>query len=121
MNVSSQKVRLLGSVVAAAATLCLAAGAQAGDREPALEQKNDDVVVRYADLNLESTEGARRLYARLATAADRACGYAPKSHALDRLLPYMTCYESTLDRAVEQIGSRQVRALHAARLDDSVG
>ena len=71
--------------------------------------------------DLATEEGARTLYARLAAAAERACGSAPRTLALTEHMRYRACYDSTLTRAVEKIGSQQVHALHAARTDSSVG
>jgi UrcA family protein len=121
MNAQTKKTRTLATVIACAGTFGLALAAHAGDVATAPVPRHDDVVVRYADLNLATEEGARTLYARLAAAAERACGSAPRTLALTEHMRYRACYDSTLTRAVEKIGSQQVHALHAARTDSSVG
>lgn len=119
MDVATKMSPIPGSLIAFAGTFGLALAAHAGDTAPA--PKRDDVVVRYADLNLTTVEGARTLYARLSSAAERACGNAPKTPALERQMQYKACYDGTLTRAVEKIGSQHVRSLHAARTDSKVG
>lgn len=121
MNTVTRTSRFPVLVLACAGTLGLASAAHAGDTGTARTDKYADVVVSYADLNLASAEGARALYARLSRAADRACGHTPKSRSLDQWMYYHACYDSTLDRAVEKIGSQNVHTLHAARTDSKVG
>ena len=118
MNTNHTKSRIVGQLVAFAGTFGVALAAQAG--EPRAD-RYADVVVSYADLNLATAAGARTLYARLSNAAERACGSFPTSPALEQRLQYKACYERTLNKAVEKVESQQVRALHAAHKDATVG
>jgi UrcA family protein len=99
-------------------TIGLAATAQAGDPEPV---KHDDVVVRYADLDLTSGAGTQVLYARLSFAAKKACGNEPRLQELRASQLYRECFDRTLDKAVRKIGNPQVQALHDARSNSAVG
>jgi UrcA family protein len=94
-----------------AGTLGVALSAQAGaPSTPTYES----VVVRYADLNLETTDGARTLYARISAAAERACGSEPSHQELKMRSIYRACYEDAMNKAVMEVGSRQLHALHAS-------
>jgi UrcA family protein len=106
-----QKTRTLVTMLALAATAGFAATAQAGDVAPATGHY-DDVVVSYSDLDLNSAAGNKALYARLASAAERACGNAPATGDLERKAQYRSCVQSTLNRAVDKVGSHEVQALH---------
>jgi UrcA family protein len=115
MNAHSMQV--VGTLIAMAATFGLAPTAQAGDLAKAT--KHPDVIVNYGDLNIDSTQGAKVLYARLGTAAAKACGSEFGTRELARQLQYQACYDHAMDRAVEKIGKPQVQALHAARRNES--
>jgi UrcA family protein len=118
MNVHHTKTRILGSVLACAGTLGLVLTANAGDVKPRdAVPKHDDVVVRFADLNLNTNEGARVLYARLSVAAERACGDEPSSRELGARSYFQACYDRTLQKAVDKVSSPGVQALHAVRKD----
>lgn len=117
MNAHHIKIRILGTMVALAGSFGLALVAHAGDARTAGAAKYDDVVVRYSDLNLNSTEGARVLYARLSAAADQACGRAPDGRELRASLQYKACFDRTLEKAVGKVGNPGVQALHAERKD----
>lgn len=58
-------------------------------------------VVTYGDLDLESMQGARILYARLRSAATRVCLSERGRHLADDGFP--ACYDSALANAVRQI------------------
>lgn len=121
MNVQKTKLRIFGSMIAGAGTFGLALAVQAGEPATAPPAKHEDVVVRYADLNLNSADGAKTLYARLSWAAKRACGGTPMSPALDGKAYFDACYDRTLDHAVDKVDSQQVRVLHASRAAAKVG
>ena len=92
------------------ATALLAVSAQA-----AAPQANESVVVRYDDLNLASTAGAQALYARINTAAERACGGSPPMRELRRQQAYAACVNESVETAVKKIDSQRLQALHAER------
>lgn len=119
MNVHNARARILGSIAACAGTLGLALAAHAGDVNTATAAKHDDVVVRFADLNLNSDDGAKALYARLSAAAGRACGGEPATRDFKARREYRACYDRALEKAVHKVGHAGVQALHAVRTEAS--
>lgn len=116
-SVASIAVRM--TLVAGVAGLGLSNAAQAG--EPAAGTTRTMVVVQYDDLNLASPAGARTLYTRLRSAAERACGGDPAGRTLQEQMDYQSCYESALDKAVRKVDSAGLQALHRNGKDSSVG
>ena len=109
------KTGFLGSIVAFAGTFGLAVVAHAGDVTPPATARHADVVVQYADLDLDSPEGAKALYARLSAAAGRACGNEPSARELTARTQFEACYERTLEKAIRKVGNAGVQAVHAVR------
>jgi UrcA family protein len=72
-----------------------------------------DVVVRYADLDLSRPSDVERLYSRLQTAADSIC-LSSSPYELARYAAYQRCLQAVLDRAVSQVPSQALLALHRA-------
>lgn len=64
---TSNTSRIAGGLLAAAATLVLAAPLQASDLV------GPDVSIRYADLDIDTVEGATQLLKRINSAADSVC------------------------------------------------
>jgi UrcA family protein len=120
MHGEQRRNRMLAGVLAAAATFGLAAAAQAGEagRVPG---HYVSVVVDYADLDLGSAAGNRTLYARLSSAADRACGSSPPMQELGRRAAYYDCYDAAMSRALDALDSRELQALHAQARRDRAG
>jgi UrcA family protein len=109
MNANRNTTRMLASFLALVATAGIATTAQADDFP-----RYDDVVVSYADLNLDSAAGNQKLHARLANAAARACGSEPAIRDIERRAQYRACVEETLNRAVDEVSSSDQRALRLA-------
>lgn len=120
MHEGQRRNHMLAGLLATAATLGLAAAAQAGEagRAPG---HHVSVVVDYSDLDLASSAGNRTLYARLSAAAARACGSTPPMQDLRQRAAYYECYESTMSSAVDAVGSRELQALHVQATRDRVG
>jgi UrcA family protein len=68
--------------------------------------------VRFADLNLQSPEGARALYSRIRTAAAELCGEQFSLWDGNRLREWKACYRTTIDRAVVQLNRPALTAMH---------
>jgi UrcA family protein len=98
-----------------AATLLFALSAQAGPQRVDTPMNHPSVVVRYADLNLATAAGTQALYARLSSAASRACGGQPGIHELRQQQDYRACYGRAMAKAVKKIDSQRLQALHAER------
>lgn len=73
------------------------------------------VAVHYQDLEADSRAGAERLYARLKSAARRACGGAPE-RGLAAVSDYNRCRADALSAAVADVGSRTLTALHRSSI-----
>jgi UrcA family protein len=104
---------------AATATLMVALGGlfgnvAAGIAGAASMGEGNSTVVRYRPASLGTERGSKALYRRLVTAAEQVCP-APSG---TRLVPaaVQTCRDQAISRAVEQIGSPALAALHAGRV-----
>ena len=119
MNAQRFHKGMIESMIAFVGTFALAASVHAGDAatspNTAPAVKHEDVVVRYADLNLGSEEGAEALYARLSAAASRACGNTPMAWETKARKQYKSCVERKLEKAVGKVGNPKVSAVHAVR------
>lgn len=96
-------------------TALMGVAAQAGEPAIGTAAYNESVVVRYDDLNLASTAGTQALYARISSAADRACGGAPAIRELRQYQSYRTCVDASVERAVKKVDNARLQALHAER------
>ena len=121
MQASNRKNRIFVTLLAMAATAGVAATAQADATTDATQARYANVIVNYGDLDLDSEAGIKVLYARLENAAGRACGSAPVTRELRRKAQYRTCVDSKLDRAVDEVGARNLYALHRTGTVDSAG
>lgn len=68
--------------------------------------------VRFADLNLESPEGARALYSRIRSAAGSLCGEQFSLWDGNRSREWKDCYRTTIERAVVQLNRPVLTAVH---------
>jgi UrcA family protein len=68
--------------------------------------------VHFADLNLESPEGAHALYSRIRSAAADLCGEQFSLWDGDRLREWKDCYRATIERAVVQLNRPALTAVH---------
>lgn len=118
MHANTQKTRMLVTMIAMAATTGFAATAQAGE---ASANHYESVVVSYSDLDLNSAAGNKALYARLSSAAERACGRTPSTRDLELKAQYRSCVENKLNRAVDKIGSNEMQALHRTNVARRAG
>jgi len=120
MPIFTQRSRMVLATLALSMTLGVAPAVQAGDAAKAGVLRTQ-VVVDYADLDLDSAAGNKALYARLSHAAARACGPEPERHALRAHAVYRQCREDALTKAVDRIGSPELQALHARQSTGGVG
>ena len=76
--------------------------------------KGVSVKVSYADLKLETKEGANALYWRLKQASKQACGVRglKVEGSLKRTREARQCYREALSLAVEQIDNELVTQIH---------
>ena len=89
---------------AALALVCL------GGIAPALAAGSDrQVTVKYADLNLNTREGAANMLTRLRAAARKVCG--EESQRLDLQHAWQVCYDGSINAAVAAVDSPILTAL----------
>ena len=67
--------------------------------------------VRYGDLNLDSEQGAKVLYARMRSAARDVCSPLEGLDMSRRRL-WQTCFDNAVANAVVQVDKTMVSALH---------
>jgi UrcA family protein len=74
------------------------------------------ITVSFADLNIQNTAGAKVLYSRLQQASESVCNL--KSYrelgSLSRLAKARACYVEKLDKAVANIDSAALQAVHSS-------
>jgi len=69
------------------------------------------VTVRYADLNLASSDGVRTLYRRLKAASQQVC-QPYESRELTRHVRWRACYDAALSGAVAELDVSMLTRLH---------
>lgn len=68
-------------------------------------------VVRFKDLNLNSSEGAAALYGRIKRAANQVCGHWDNVD-LSQLHAVQTCINDAVSRAVAEVNSPMLTSLY---------
>ena len=109
----SPLVATLAASVAVAGLLS-AGVASAGDSGASSTVEVAQVVVGYADLDLDTERGAAALQRRIAAAARQVCG-APSPRDLRMYQKARDCMAAAIARAVEDVGSPRLAKLHAGR------
>jgi UrcA family protein len=95
------------------AITCVALASATSAGRALAEQPSETMsrVVTYGDLDLDSVQGAKVLYARLRYAAQDVCSPL-ESKELSRKHVWQTCVGNALESAVAQINKPTVTALH---------
>jgi UrcA family protein len=73
-----------------------------------------DIVVRYADLDINTAAGAEKLYARIRHAATQVCPEV-SSIEIARHQASQRCQDAAVAHAVGSVGSAQLAAIYATR------
>jgi UrcA family protein len=73
-----------------------------------------DIVVKYADLDINTTPGAETLYERIQRAAAQVCVRVDPIQ-MQRYRVYLRCQDAAVAHAVGSIASPQLAAIYAAR------
>ena len=78
------------------------------------EFKGRSEKVEFSDLNIDKKEGAEALYRRLKQASKRVCGLDSIRVAggVREVSRSRACYRKTLDQAVAELGSEELRSIH---------
>lgn len=96
--------------LAVAATFLLTVAPARAEASPAVQQ----VVVRYADLDLGTAQGAGVLYRRIVAAARKVCR-DDGSRDLREAARMRACRREAVARAVAATGSARLAAVHSQR------
>jgi len=115
---SSQKTFRVARYVAACAFSALTFGAAAHAGDALGTAKVAKATVEYSDLDLSRQADAQTLYGRLQRASDRVCAQYKDYRDLTKMKLYDACYQDSLARAVDSVGSATVKSVYAA--DESV-
>lgn len=105
------QIRTTRNTVAAAAVFLALSGISAIGTANIPELTIESVRVSYADLNLNNREDARTLYARLRNAAENVCDVYERQPVRE-MLDARDCRDHALDKAVREVGSKQLSAIH---------
>ncbi|HKZ73327.1 MAG TPA: UrcA family protein [Steroidobacteraceae bacterium] len=97
--------------------LCFAVTALEAPANPA-DGEPRSVTVGFADLNLNSPEGAQALYRRISSAARTVCGLNSNPLPAVRIAARQ-CYQEAIAGAVAKVDSQTLTALHRAKWKDS--
>ncbi len=72
-------------------------------------------VVKFADLNLDTSVGASTLYRRIESAADRVCGGPIDVRELAFAVRLKACKEQAIEGAVKSVNSTVLTSIHLAK------
>jgi UrcA family protein len=103
---SSYARRAACAAIAAASMTLVMASAQAEDEVP-------QRVVKFGDLDLSKQQATHDLYERLKRASRAVCS-SLDGRSLKEVAMHSDCYETALNRAVEQVNNGALTALHEA-------
>jgi UrcA family protein len=113
MKIASKKstnsvTSIIISTLAVVAGISTVTTARAGDDEP-----RKTMIVSYADLNVDTEQGAKVLYARIQKAAQDVCSTLESRDLLVRAR-WLRCYDSAMSAAVGQVNKIAVTKLYQA-------
>jgi UrcA family protein len=115
-TVKSQLVRI--RPILAASLIVVAGAAMSGAVQAAEEPRHDRTIVSYGDLNLDSSQGTRALYARLRNSAENVCSaFEGRDLFFKRL--WQVCFDQAVAAAVGQVNRPVLTILHNQTLDRS--
>jgi UrcA family protein len=96
------------------------AGAAMGGIVQAAEPEYDRTTVAYGDLNLDSQQGAKALYARLRNGAKDVCySFEGRDSFFKRV--WRTCVDQAMATAVAQVNTPRLTTLHNQTINRSKG
>lgn len=99
------------AAILAAGFLALSGTAIGNEVRSAEAPKYDTTIVSYGDLNLDSEQGAKALYARLRNGAQDVCSsFEGRDLFFKRL--WQTCFDQAVDAAVVQVNKTGLTTLH---------
>jgi UrcA family protein len=110
MNTAIKTQSLFTASVVAASFLAFGA-AMVGRVQAAEPAQSYTTIVNYGDLNLDSEQGAKVLYARIRSAAGNVCSSLEGRNLTEKKL-WQGCFDNAVASAVVQVNKTRVTALH---------
>jgi UrcA family protein len=108
---TNRALRRIAVVLASAAAIGLTAVAYAGGVDGDIPQQ----VVKFGDLNLNSSAGAATLYRRIQRAAERVCEGPLGVRELSIAARSEACIAQAIERAVKDVNTQTLTSLHWAK------
>ena len=115
MSMSRSKMLLTAAAVAATISTFLACSTAHADTRMSGNEETSATTVRFADLNLNSHEGAQRLFLRLRNAAESLCGDPNDPVAFDERNDILQCQQKAVEQAVERLDRPLLTAIYDQR------
>lgn len=106
--VNAMKAALMGLALVAGAIdapAASAATAQSVADVPSIQ-------VDFSDLNINTPEGAKRLYGRIEVAASKVCAPQVDRRELARHAIFEKCFDASVERAVAEVNSTALMAVY---------
>jgi UrcA family protein len=97
---------------AALAALACTFGTSVATAAPVTDDSASSEVVRFKDLNLANPKDAATLYKRISRAARNVCWNSLSVADGSRMTHAARCYDATMDRAISDVNSPALTALH---------
>jgi UrcA family protein len=104
-------IKTQAACILAASFLFLSCAARGGTVPAAAAPKYDRAIVAYGDLNLDSQQGTKVLYARLRNGAEDVCSSFDDRNLFLRRL-WQACFDQAVAAAVAQINKPGLTTLH---------
>ncbi len=101
-----------------ASSMFFASAAMGGTAQAAEVPRYDKTIVAFGDLNLDSQQGTKALYARLRNGAESVCSsFEGRDLFFKRL--WQTCFDQAVAAAVVQVNRPSLTTLHSRTIGRS--
>jgi UrcA family protein len=118
---TSIKSQFIAASILAASFLVLSSVAMGGDTAQAVETPQyDRTIVAYGDLNLDSQQGTKMLYARLRNGAEDVCSSIDGRNLFLKRL-WQACFDQAVAAAVAQVNRPGLTTLHDQTVNRAKG
>jgi UrcA family protein len=105
------KSQFIAASILAASFVGLSGSAMGNTAQAAETPQYDRTIVAYGDLNLDSPQGTRMLYARLRNGAEDVCSSIDGRNLFLKRL-WQTCFDQAVAAAVVQVNRPSLTTLH---------
>lgn len=118
--VSTTALRIAGAITLSFVSLFIAVSPALSATPPAAD--GPSITIRYADLNLDRSDGVKRLHKRLQIAAEHVCGDPVSLGRRFVSDAWKVCVGNALDSAITKVDSPALTAYHLglARKDANI-